>query len=31
VPETRGVSLETIEARLFAGKRLRDLGQTNAR
>ena len=27
VPETKGVSLETIEANLFAGKRLRDLGR----
>ncbi|ACI52838.1 sugar transporter [Gluconacetobacter diazotrophicus PA1 5] len=27
VPETRGVSLEEIEARLMAGRRLRDLGQ----
>ena len=27
VPETRGVSLEEIEARLMAGRRLRDLGR----
>jgi len=27
VPETRGVSLETIEARLFEGRRLRNLGR----
>jgi len=27
VPETKGVSLETIEANLFAGKRLRNLGR----
>ncbi|QDH17643.1 sugar porter family MFS transporter [Swingsia samuiensis] len=27
VPETKGVSLETLETNLFAGKRLRDLGR----
>lgn len=27
VPETKGVSLETIETNLFAGKKLRDLGR----
>ena len=27
VPETKGVSLERIEENLYAGKKLRDLGQ----